>query len=69
MRQKIVAGNWKMNKTLEEATALASEVMGMVADEVSKSDLLHTFSVPAAGEEPAGQQRENSRGRAELQRT
>jgi triosephosphate isomerase len=34
MRQKIVAGNWKMNKTLEEAKILASEVMGMIADEV-----------------------------------
>jgi len=34
MRQKIVAGNWKMNKTLEEANTLASEIAGMVADEV-----------------------------------
>ena len=34
MRQKIVAGNWKMNKTLEEANILASEVKGMVNDEV-----------------------------------
>jgi triosephosphate isomerase (TIM) len=34
MRQKIVAGNWKMNKTLEEANILASEVKGMVTDEV-----------------------------------
>lgn len=34
MRQKIVAGNWKMNKTLEEAKILTSELMGMVADEV-----------------------------------
>jgi triosephosphate isomerase (TIM) len=37
MRQKIVAGNWKMNKTLEEATILTSEVSGMITDEV-KSD-------------------------------
>lgn len=34
MRAKIVAGNWKMNKTLEEANILASEISGMVADEV-----------------------------------
>jgi len=34
MRNKIVAGNWKMNKTLAEARALTSEIMGMVADEV-----------------------------------
>ena len=33
MRQKIVAGNWKMNKTLDEANILASEIKGMVADE------------------------------------
>ncbi|HEX8040259.1 MAG TPA: triose-phosphate isomerase, partial [Chryseosolibacter sp.] len=35
MRKKIVAGNWKMNKTFEEAGILVSELMGMVADEVS----------------------------------
>lgn len=35
MRKKIVAGNWKMNKTLEEAQKLTSEVMGMCADEVT----------------------------------
>ena len=34
MRQKIVAGNWKMNKTLDDALALASELIGMVNDEV-----------------------------------
>jgi triosephosphate isomerase (TIM) len=45
MRQKIVAGNWKMNKTLEEATALASEVMGMVADEV-KGNVKVIFCTP-----------------------
>jgi triosephosphate isomerase (TIM) len=33
MRKKIVAGNWKMNKTLEEANVLASEVKAMVEDE------------------------------------
>lgn len=37
MRQKIVAGNWKMNKTSEEAAALTSEILGMVADEVKGS--------------------------------
>jgi len=34
MRTKIVAGNWKMNKTLEEAGILTSELIGMIADEV-----------------------------------
>jgi len=35
MRKKIVAGNWKMNKTMDEAKALLSEVVNMVKDEVS----------------------------------
>jgi triosephosphate isomerase (TIM) len=34
MRSKIVAGNWKMNKTLAEAQSLTSEIMAMVTDEV-----------------------------------
>jgi triosephosphate isomerase len=45
MRQKIVAGNWKMNKTLEEANILASEITGMVADEV-RGDVKVIFCVP-----------------------
>ena len=35
MRKKIVAGNWKMNKTADEAKALLSEVINMVKDEVT----------------------------------
>lgn len=34
MRQKIVAGNWKMNKTLQEANVLTAEVIGITDDEV-----------------------------------
>jgi triosephosphate isomerase len=34
MRSNIVAGNWKMNKTLEEGVTLASEIVNMVNDEV-----------------------------------
>jgi triosephosphate isomerase (TIM) len=34
MRSKIVAGNWKMNKTLDEAHVLTTEIMSMVAEEV-----------------------------------
>jgi triosephosphate isomerase len=34
MRSKIVAGNWKMNKTLEEAHVLTTEIMALVAEEV-----------------------------------
>ena len=45
MRQKIVAGNWKMNKNFDEANALASEVMNMVKDEVS-GDVRIVFCVP-----------------------
>ncbi len=33
MRKKIVAGNWKMNNTLDEAKTLISEVANMLADE------------------------------------
>ncbi len=32
MRQNIVAGNWKMNKTLQEGVELAKELNGLVAD-------------------------------------
>src|SRR5688572_22142107 len=46
MRQKIAAGNWKMNKTLEEANILASEIKGMVADEV-KGDAKIIFCTPS----------------------
>lgn len=35
MAKKIVAGNWKMNKTLDEALILVSEVVNMVKDEVT----------------------------------
>ena len=33
MRKNIVAGNWKMNNTLDEGKKLTSEVVNMVADE------------------------------------
>lgn len=33
MRKKIIAGNWKMNKTLEEGMGLVSEVSNMLKDE------------------------------------
>jgi triosephosphate isomerase (TIM) len=35
MRKKIVAGNWKMNKTYQEGLALVSEIDNMLKDEVS----------------------------------
>ncbi len=45
MRKKIVAGNWKMNKTLEEANTLTSELKGMVSDEV-KGDVIVVLCTP-----------------------
>ncbi len=41
MRRKIVAGNWKMNCTFDEACALASEISTMMKDEVrSNTDVI-----------------------------
>lgn len=37
MRKYIIAGNWKMNLTLEEGYGLASEIKWMVADEVNNN--------------------------------
>jgi triosephosphate isomerase len=37
MRKKIVAGNWKMNKTLAEATSLAAEVLTLMNAEVKNN--------------------------------
>lgn len=46
MAKKIVAGNWKMNKTLDEALILVSEVVNMVKDEV-QSDVEIILFPPA----------------------
>lgn len=40
MRQKIVAGNWKMNKTLEEAKALTSEIIASLTGVSSKAKVV-----------------------------
>ncbi len=37
MRKKIIAGNWKMNKTFEEGLALVTEITGMIKDEYNGS--------------------------------
>jgi triosephosphate isomerase (TIM) len=37
MRKKIIAGNWKMNKTFDEGMALVSELSNMVKDEYNGS--------------------------------
>jgi len=46
MRQKIVAGNWKMNKTLTEAQSLTSEIANMVEDE-APDDVKVVIAPPA----------------------
>ncbi len=38
MRRKIVAGNWKMHKTLVESQALVTEIRGIVRDELRSND-------------------------------
>jgi len=45
MRKNIVAGNWKMNKTLEEGISLASEIVNIVTDEV-KDDVTIVLNPP-----------------------
>ena len=39
MRKNLVAGNWKMNMTLQDGLALVSEITNMVQDEVTGSDV------------------------------
>ncbi|HMU77788.1 MAG TPA: triose-phosphate isomerase [Bacteroidia bacterium] len=45
MRRKIVAGNWKMNGTLDDAIKLTSEIAGMCKDEIN-SDVQVVLSPP-----------------------
>jgi len=44
MRKKIIAGNWKMNKTFEEGMALVTEITGMVNDEYAGT--AHVVIIP-----------------------
>jgi triosephosphate isomerase len=46
MRKKIVAGNWKMNKTADEGLALVSEVTNMIKAEVT-GDVTTVLCPPA----------------------
>ena len=55
-RRKIVAGNWKMNKTPSEAVALVNELKSLVASE----DVDVVFCVPAIDIIPAMQAAEGS---------
>ena len=45
MRKNIVAGNWKLNNTLEEGLKLASEVVNMAKDEVN-NDVVIVLGTP-----------------------
>lgn len=47
MRKKIVAGNWKMNKTAEEAKTLAKEVASLVKSTSSLGDVLIIMAPPS----------------------
>lgn len=46
MRKKVIAGNWKMNKTLVEGISLASEVTNMAKDELP-ADVTLVMCTPA----------------------
>lgn len=46
MRKNIVAGNWKMNNTLEEAQILTSEIVNMVKDEIN-NDVIAIIAPPS----------------------
>ena len=35
MRKKIVAGNWKLNNTMDEGLKLTSEIVNMINDPIS----------------------------------
>ena len=55
MRKKIVAGNWKMNKTPSEAKALIEELKPLVASETSDVVFcVPAIDIPAAIEAAAG---------------
>jgi len=45
MRKNIVAGNWKLNNTLDEGLALTSEVVNMAKDEVN-NDVVIVLGTP-----------------------
>ena len=47
MRKKIVAGNWKMNKTIDDATQLVEELIREIGDQNAVDVFaLTTSSVP-----------------------
>ena len=55
MRKKIIAGNWKMNKTPSEAKALIEELKPLVASETSDVVFcVPAIDIPAAIEAAAG---------------
>ena len=46
MRKKIVAGNWKMNKTLDEARGITSEVINLHKEVATKAHIVLCVPFP-----------------------
>jgi len=42
-RKKIVAGNWKMNLSLQDAQSLTAELLGMIQDEKQNDSHVYLF--------------------------
>lgn len=65
MRKNIVAGNWKMNTTLEEGVELASQVNEIVKNDKSNCDVVicvpftHLVAIKGVIDEPLGLGAEN----------
>ena len=49
MRNKIVAGNWKMNKTFEEARQLTAEIMNLSAEVKGNVEMILCVPFPYLG--------------------
>lgn len=70
MRKKIVAGNWKMNKTLQEGVAFAQELKAALAGKSLKCDVVigapatHLASVVAEAGDSFGVASQNSADKA-----
>lgn len=47
MRKRIVAGNWKMNTTYQEALILITEINGMLSDELHNDAIEIVIAAPA----------------------
>ncbi len=59
MRQKIVAGNWKMNKSIQQGKSLVSEIVHIVKDEVLDKEVKIIIAPPYTHLYPTCQQIES----------